>query len=223
MFSNVKELRGEVTVQRDSVSLNVDEVHGILRVLVVSLALSRGHGSVKLNRSRLGRVSEDRSNRSTEAHRLEAVSTKSDVELVNSQDSRGNNANVAESSKSNNEVDAEAGVRTEVSRVLSGGNTGASGKSRIPVPAVLQSGKANTNVSKVAILVPAVKHSRLRGIRVDGRAKTNIHGLKGPFHLLKEDRVGVLVDTLSLVAVNANQGEADTLDEDVVTIYTKSS
>lgn len=214
----VEELSREVAVQRDTVSLNVDQAHGVLRVDVGGLALGRGNSRIELNRRGSGRGREDRSRRGAKAHRLKAVSTKRDVELVNSENRTGNDTNVAKSRQSCREVDSKAGVSTEVSRVLGRSDTRTSRESRIPVPAILQAAEADRSLLEVGVLIPSVEHGGAGHIGVDAGAKTNVQGLNGPLHLLEEDVVGVLVDALGLVAVDADKGEADALDEDVVTI-----
>ncbi len=71
--------------------------------------------------------------------------------------------------------------------------------------------------------MPSGGHLRVRVIDVLHGAETDIHGLNGPFHLLEQDVVVCLVNAGDLNAMNADEREADALDENVMAISTNLS
>ncbi len=120
-----EELRGDVTVQIDTVSLEQDAVNSGQLALVAGLAIDGGNCSAELStgggRSRSTR--ESRGRRSTQGNGGEAVEHERVVELCDRKHGTTDNTSIAKSGKSSHEVEADTGEGVEVGEVLGSGDT----------------------------------------------------------------------------------------------------
>ncbi len=73
-------------------------------------------------------------------------------------------------------------------------------------------------LASAGIHVPALKQLGAVLINVLHWAQAKVEGLNGPLQLLMQDTISVLAGTSGLLTMDANQGESNTLNENIVTI-----
>jgi hypothetical protein len=198
----VEEGSRDVAVEGHAVSLNAQLVNGGGQGLEGGLALGARESRLNL------RLGGSHGARET-AEGREAVAGEGSIELVNSEDSRAGNA------ESSSEVQSKTSEADESSSVVSSSD-GARGQRAGEAVAVLEAAEINLLGSSLAVQVPAVKQLGRSRVNVLSGTETDVDGLNGPLKLVEEQIVVGLVDTDDLLAVNADEREADTLDEDIV-------
>jgi len=198
----VEELRRGVAVQGHAVRLHRELGDGGRALLVGGLGVDGGQGGVNLH-GRGGHAAGEARQQG------EAVELEGRVELVHREDGRAGHA------QRGGKVDGEAAEADEGRRVVVGGDAG-TGREGQEAVAVAEAVHLHGHARRLGVDVPAVEELGAGAGDVLGGAQAEVDGLDGPLELLHQDVVLILVDAGDLATMDADEAEADALDEDVV-------
>ncbi len=214
----VEELSREVAVERNTVSLNAeslsnrraDVIDDLARASTRTSSSSEDSGS---GASRHGPGSDEVSNRthrSTSGDELEAIETEP---LVENGDSGSNTAGSASNGRNALEaLTSSAGSRKDRAKTSIGESSGISGKRSV----VVDTASTNATAVDTRVLIPGSEHLSGAVINVLSRAQTAVDGLNGPLELVEEKVINSLRGADGLATVDADEREADALNEDIV-------